>query len=137
MTRLTRILVPLVLATSLAEASSTDAQTLFFEDLDITPLTESFILTSFKFETSVNSSLGEPHLPVSQHSGIPRALRQILEYTDTRELHLRFLQGRWDGQEWGDQPENGKFTGGTGVELWAWINDSTPQGQTAKFIEKC
>jgi phosphatidylinositol glycan class T len=51
----------------------------------------------------------------------PRSLAQTLQYTHTAELHLRFDLGRWDEEQWGSRPQRGRREGGTGVELWAWI----------------
>jgi len=31
-------------------------------------------------------------------------------------------QGRWD-EDWGVLPSNGEMAGGTGMEIWAWIDD--------------
>lgn len=51
----------------------------------------------------------------------PRSLGQILQHSKTRELHLKFALGKWDAEKWGTQPNNGQSAGGTGVELWAWV----------------
>lgn len=51
----------------------------------------------------------------------PRSLKQVLQASWTRELHLKFTLGRWNAEEHGAQPGQGMTAGGTGVELWAWI----------------
>lgn len=56
---------------------------------------------------------------------IPRSLGQILQHSKTRELHLRFSTGRWDAESWGARPWGGFKEGGTGVELWAWVEADT------------
>lgn len=57
----------------------------------------------------------------------PRSLAQILQYTHTSELHLRFAVGRWDDEYWGARPRHGVREGGTGVELWAWIEGNATE----------
>jgi phosphatidylinositol glycan class T len=48
-----------------------------------------------------------------------------LQHANTRELHLRFSLGRWDAESWGARPWGGEREGGTGVELWAWVEASS------------
>jgi phosphatidylinositol glycan class T len=55
-----------------------------------------------------------------------------LQHAHTKELHLRFSLGRWDAANWGQMPWNGAREGGTGVELWAWIDADTEE-QYASF----
>jgi phosphatidylinositol glycan class T len=57
----------------------------------------------------------------------PRSLGQILQHANTRELHLRFSLGRWDAESWGARPWGGAREGGTGVELWAWVEAETDE----------
>ena len=57
----------------------------------------------------------------SHHSVFPRSLAQILQQSQTKELHLKFTLGRWDAEQWGRQVWDGRAAGGTGVELWAWV----------------
>ncbi|KAK6542883.1 Subunit of the glycosylphosphatidylinositol transamidase complex-like protein [Orbilia ellipsospora] len=97
-------------------AGSTFADT-YDENLLLQPLSGQFLLASFNFKShgpiqSFNKQLFEL---------FPRSLGQILQYTHTRELHLRFALGRWDSELWGAQPGDGQNAGGTGVELWAWV----------------
>ncbi|KAK6506667.1 Subunit of the glycosylphosphatidylinositol transamidase complex-like protein [Arthrobotrys musiformis] len=87
------------------------------EKLDLQPLPGQFLLASFNFQS---------HGPIEAFNKqmfqlFPRSLGQILQYTHTRELHLRFALGRWDSELWGAQPGNGQNAGGTGVETWAWV----------------
>lgn len=35
---------------------------------------------------------------------------------------MRFGLGRWDAESWGARPWNGAQEGGTGVEIWAWVD---------------
>ena len=89
----------------------------YFERLDLQPLTPPSLLASFHF--SSNASLQSYE---HQHFRyIPRSLGQILQHAKTQELHLRFSTGRWDDEGWGARPWNGTKEGGTGVELWAWV----------------
>ncbi|KAK6534982.1 Subunit of the glycosylphosphatidylinositol transamidase complex-like protein [Arthrobotrys megalospora] len=87
------------------------------EKLDLQPLSGQFLLASFNFQS---------HGPIEAFNKqmfqlFPRSLGQILQYTHTRELHLRFALGRWDSELWGAQPGDGQNAGGTGVETWAWV----------------
>lgn len=52
----------------------------------------------------------------------PKAIGEILQSYNVREMHLTFTQGRWNYEEWGYPPT---LSAGTGVELWAWMKDST------------
>ncbi|EPS35219.1 hypothetical protein H072_11497 [Dactylellina haptotyla CBS 200.50] len=95
---------------------STTADT-YDENLLLQPLSGQFLLASFNFQ-----SLGPIQTFNKQLFELfPRSLGQILQYTHTRELHLRFALGRWDSELWGAQPGDGQNAGGTGVELWAWV----------------
>ena len=89
----------------------------YHEQLDITPLRTSLVLASFQFWS--NASLASYEHQHFQH--IPRSLGQILQHSKIHELHLRFSSGRWDDENWGVRPNNGRNEGGTGVEVWAWV----------------
>lgn len=93
----------------------------YTEKLDIKVLPRNHLLTSFNFNivsepVNVSSSSDSSHYKV-----FPRSLAPILESTNTRELHLRFGQGWWDSEEWGQLPNSGANAGGVGVEIWAVI----------------
>lgn len=98
-----------------------DADPDYHESLHLQPLPPSSLLASFNFRS--NSSLTSFE---QQHfKFIPRSLGQILQHSKTRELHLRFSTGRWDAESWGARPWGGFKEGGTGVELWAWVEADT------------
>lgn len=87
------------------------------ERLVIEPLTPALLLASFNFRSNASlRSFEQQHFRY-----IPRSLGQILQHAKTRELHLRFSTGRWDAEAWGARPWRGQKEGGTGVELWAWV----------------
>ena len=95
----------------------------YYERLDLTPLTPSSLLASFQFRSnSSHRSYKEQHFKY-----IPRSLGQILQHSKTEELHLRFSTGRWDDESWGPRPHHGTKEGGTGVELWAWVEADTDE----------
>ncbi|KAK4506515.1 hypothetical protein PRZ48_000247 [Zasmidium cellare] len=99
-------------ATVLASASDT-----YSEHLHLKPLPNGALYAGFNFTASTPLTAYE-----SQHFRFfPRSLGQILQFTHTSELHLRFALGRWDEESWGNRPRNGRREGGTGVELWAWL----------------
>jgi phosphatidylinositol glycan class T len=96
----------------------TVAATDYFEQLTLTPLPLGSILASFDFRS--NETLDDYEAQNFRY--FPRSLGQALRHADTEELHLRFTTGRWDPETWGSRPWDGTKEGGTGVELWAWIN---------------
>jgi phosphatidylinositol glycan class T len=103
----------LVSALSAASAASN-----YHESLNLQPLPPSSLLASFNIKSNTTQTSFE-----KQHfQYFPRALGQILQHANTRELHLRFTTGRWDSESWGSRPWDGAKEGGTGVELWAWID---------------
>lgn len=101
---------------SLAIASSD-----YHEQLLLRPLHPSLLLASFNFQS--NLTLTEFNQQNFRY--FPRSLGQILKHANTKELHLRFSLGRWDAESWGARPWDGSKEGGTGVELWAWIEAET------------
>lgn len=99
---------------SLPASASSD----YHEQLVLQPLPQSSLLASFNFRGNTSQQAFD-----NQHFRyFPRALGQIIQHAYTKELHLRFTTGRWDAESWGPRPWNGSKEGGTGVELWAWID---------------
>jgi phosphatidylinositol glycan class T len=82
-------------------------------------------LASFRFVTNGTFT--------SHHTFFPRSLAQILEHSGARELHLKFSLGRWDAERWGAQIWDGKTGGGTGVELWAWVEADDDTGADKRW----
>ncbi len=95
----------------------------YHEQLLLTPLHPSLLLASFNFQS--NTTVGS--FEQQNFRYFPRSLGQILQYANTRELHLRFSLGRWDAENWGARPWGGAREGGTGVELWAWVEAETDE----------
>lgn len=95
----------------------------YHEQLALKPLPLSAVLASFNFRSNTTLSQFEAH----NFRFFPRSLAQILEYSGTKELHLRFSLGRWDAESWGVRPWGGTREGGTGVELWAWLDADTEE----------
>ncbi|GAB7363461.1 hypothetical protein MBLNU230_g3733t1 [Neophaeotheca triangularis] len=102
-----------------AVSSSHDYQ----EHLHLKPLPKGALYAGFDFTASTPESA---YLE-QNFRYFPRSLGQILQYTHTQELHLRFALGRWDQELWGSRPRDGKREGGTGVELWAWVEGKDAQ----------
>jgi GPI-anchor transamidase subunit T len=91
----------------------------YHEQLLLRPLPPTSLLASFNFRSNATlSSFNQQNFRY-----FPRSLGQILQHARTQELHLRFSTGRWDTQNWGARPWNGTKEGGSGVELWAWIEE--------------
>lgn len=61
---------------------------------------------------------------VKHYNLFPRSIGQILHSFEVEELHLTFTQGRWQYSDWGYPLAP---SAGTGVELWAWLNDDKRQ----------
>jgi len=99
------------------------AATEYHERLTLQPLPPSSLLASFNFRS--NASLAS--FEKQNFRFFPRSLGQILQHAKTRELHLRFSTGRWDAESWGARPWDGTREGGTGVELWAWVEAVTDE----------
>lgn len=76
----------------------------YAERLELRPLQGNVVLASFAFSNS---------------EYFPRILRKMMR--GKRELHVRFSQGRWQEKSWGIPPKDGYMAGGTGVEVWAWV----------------
>lgn len=89
----------------------------YHEQLVLRPLPPSSVLASFNFRANTTAEAFEQQ----NFRYFPRSLGQILQHANTRELHLRFSLGRWDAESWGARPWGGEREGGTGVELWAWV----------------
>ena len=107
----------LALPSSLLSAVYASEAVEYDEHLHLKPLPGGSLYAGFNFTAST---------PLADYDNqhfrfFPRSLAQILQYTHTAELHLRFALGRWDEESWGSRPRNGRREGGTGVELWAWM----------------
>ncbi|KAI9663578.1 MAG: Subunit of the glycosylphosphatidylinositol transamidase complex-like protein [Trizodia sp. TS-e1964] len=101
----------------------------YHEQLLLRPLHPSSLLASFNFRSNASSSSFEQQ----NFRFFPRSLGQILKYANTRELHLRFSLGRWDAESWGARPWGGAKEGGTGVEIWAWVEAESDEGADAQW----
>jgi phosphatidylinositol glycan class T len=93
------------------------ASTGYHERLLVRPLPQGTLLASFNFASNETQAAFKEQ----NFRYFPRSLGQILQHAHTKELHLRFSVGRWDAESWGQRPWNGAREGGTGVELWAWV----------------
>lgn len=110
-----KLSVLLLLPTCLLSFVLADSYT---EHLHLLPLPAGNILATFNFTSATPLSAYQ-----SQFFNLfPRSLAQILQHSHTSEAHLRFALGRWDDENWGARPRDGRREGGTGVELWAWVD---------------
>ncbi|ODV84939.1 hypothetical protein CANARDRAFT_199756 [[Candida] arabinofermentans NRRL YB-2248] len=106
------------------------------EYLELKPLERNNMLAAFNFE--MNSTEFEVYPSQSRpkhYSVFSKLLGPILESTETRELHLRFSQAWYDAENFGKLPHDGRFSGGTGVELWALIEGDTQEEAFKKWIQ--
>ena len=107
-----------------------DASQDYSELLTLRALPYTNLFASFDFHSEASAYSFE-----NQHFRfLPRALSQILQYSHTNELHLRFSSGRWDEETWGSHPRHGEKDGGTGVELWAWVEADTTEEAEARWL---
>ena len=120
---------PFLLAFSIILWPLTFADPDYHERLNLQPLTPASLLASFSFWS--NASLQSYEQQHFQY--LPRSLGQILQHAKTKELHLRFSTGRWDDESWGKRPWGGMKEGGTGVELWAWVESDSEAGLVWDF----
>lgn len=121
--RLSGLLAAAAASFTAVKAAGTGDSSEYHEQLNFRPLPHNGLLASFNFRAQ------QPVADISAQNFrlFPRSLGQILEYSGTKELHLRFALGRWDAQSWGARPWDGQKEGGTGVELWAWLDAETEQ----------
>ncbi|PNS15073.1 hypothetical protein CAC42_2302 [Sphaceloma murrayae] len=116
--------IAVVAWTGFAEASK------YQEKLVLHPLPQSALLAAFNFQS--NTSISE--FEQQNYNLFPRSLGQILLHAHAEELHLRFALGRWDGDSWGARPRGGRREGGTGVELWAWVQADNEEEASARWF---
>ncbi|KUJ12672.1 GPI transamidase-like protein component Gpi16 [Mollisia scopiformis] len=102
----------------------------YHEQLLLRPLHPSLLLASFNFQSNTSWESFEQQ----NFRYFPRSLGQILQHANTRELHLRFSLGRWDAESWGARPWGGAREGGTGVELWAWVEAETDEEANGRWL---
>lgn len=127
------LLIPLFfcsLLTSVASSTPPESSSDYHEQLILKPLPQSTLLASFNFRS--NTSL--PDFEAQNFRYFPRSLGQILQHVGTTELHLRFALGRWDASSWGARPWRGTKEGGTGVELWSWLQAETDEEANQKWL---
>lgn len=111
----------LIVSLLVAVLAATDPE--YYERLVLEPLPQGSLLASFNFRSNASlRSFEQQHFRY-----IPRSVGQILQHAKTKELHLRFSSGRWDAESWGARPWGGAKEGGTGVELWAWVEADTDE----------
>ena len=101
----------------------------YFEQVVFTPLPLGSLLASFHFLSNETVTDYE----AQNFRLFPRSLAQTLQHASTKELHLRFTTGRWDPETWGARPWEGAREGGTGVELWAWIEAESENQASEKW----
>ncbi|AMD21195.1 HEL085Cp [Eremothecium sinecaudum] len=111
----------------------------FDEVLELTPLPKNALLSSFQFfMKSNNFTVGKSDQSFDQfghYTVFPKAIRPLMDNTNTRNLHLRFTKGVWDYEMWGQLPHNGLKSGGSGVELWAVIEAPNKDTAFNKWIK--
>jgi phosphatidylinositol glycan class T len=115
-----------LILTLLTLASCSD----YHERLLLHPLPGDALLASFNFRSNAT----EDSFEKQNFRLFPRSLGQILQHTHAKELHLRFTVGGWDDEKWGPRPWQGAREGGTGVELWAWVEAESDQEANKRWF---
>lgn len=123
------LLVSLIVPSIFADAVIFENDKHFQEQLHLKPLPRNRLLTNFEFDvesspfdiTYNNDSFAIGNSRISHYNYFPNSLGLIIESTNTKQLTLRFTQGWWDANSWGKLPFDGKYSGGTGVEVSAII----------------
>lgn len=102
------------------------------ELLNLKPLPHNKLLSIFDFklksnvlELDYNGNVNKKKINHKKYNYFPKTLVSIIEKTNTRELHIRFSQGKWRHKKWGKMPYNGFRTGGVGIEFWGTIETTT------------
>lgn len=114
--------IPLLLLNAFITCVAASAD--YHERLLLRPLPHGTLLASFNFLSNESQTAFDQQ----NFRYFPRSFGQILQHAHAKELHLRFSVGRWDAESWGQRPWHGAREGGTGVELWAWVEaDSEEQ----------
>ncbi|KAG0278494.1 hypothetical protein BGZ95_003862 [Linnemannia exigua] len=102
----------------------------FHEELVLKPLNDGSVYSHFQFTTHIGTMMDDDHFDgaasnlFKHYNLFPRSIGQILHSFEVEELHLTFTQGRWQYSDWGYPLAP---SAGTGVELWAWLNDDRRQ----------
>ncbi|KAH6629145.1 GPI transamidase component GPI16 precursor [Boeremia exigua] len=123
---LSSVLLLLLSASTAVVSAASD----YHEQLLLRPLPQDTLLASFNFRGNESQAAFEQQ----NFRYVPRSLGQILQHAHARELHLRFSVGRWDAESWGQRPWQGSREGGTGVELWAWIEAESEEQAFARWL---
>ncbi|CAI2178251.1 11600_t:CDS:10 [Funneliformis geosporum] len=71
----------------------------FKESLTIKSLSDGKLLTHFQFNVRIGGI--EEGKAFNHYKLFPRAIGQIIQSYNARELHLTFTQGRWNYEDWG------------------------------------
>lgn len=120
----------LITLTTLTSTTTAAASSDYHEQLLLRPLPQDTLLASFNFRSNESAAAFEQQ----NFQYFPRSFGQILQHAHTKEVHLRFSVGRWDADNWGQRPWNGAREGGTGVELWAWVEANTEDEAFARWL---
>ncbi|XP_074568941.1 uncharacterized protein LOC141825455 isoform X1 [Curcuma longa] len=91
----------------------------FTEELLLKPLPDRKVLAHFHFQSTAYPSPNSGH----HHHLFPKAIAQLVQKFQIRDLELSFTQGRWNYENWGgSDPISSTNAKPPGVELWATFN---------------
>ncbi|GLU03842.1 hypothetical protein SLE2022_210170 [Rubroshorea leprosula] len=96
----------------------------FTEELLLKPLPDRKVLAHFHFQTKAPPSSSNGR----HHHLFPKAISQLVQKFQVKEMELSFTQGRWSYERWGGfDPMPSNNAKPPGVELWAVFD--VPQNQ--------
>ncbi|KDP26371.1 hypothetical protein JCGZ_17529 [Jatropha curcas] len=88
----------------------------FYEELLLRPLPDRKLLAHFHFESTAPPSNSNGR----HHHLFPKAISQLVQKFQIKEMELSFTQGRWNYERWGGfDPISSSNAKPVGVELWA------------------
>nr|CAD1820251.1 unnamed protein product [Ananas comosus var. bracteatus] len=96
----------------------------FSEELLLKPLPDRKVLAHFHFRSAAPPSAANGR----HHHLFPKAIAQLVQKFQIRELELSFTQGRWNYERWGgSDPISTRNAKPPGVELWALFDLPTEE----------
>ncbi|OAY32794.1 GPI transamidase component PIG-T isoform X1 [Manihot esculenta] len=119
------ILVSNIFAPIISFGSSIDQEREeFYEELLLRPLPDRKVLAHFHFQSTAPPSNSNGR----HHHLFPKAISQLVQKFQIKEMELSFTQGRWNYEKWGGfDPISSNNAKPPGVELWAVFD--VPQDQ--------
>jgi phosphatidylinositol glycan class T len=120
------MLLPLLLVLAMMGSAAAASQetlirpgsSMYSESLDIHQFSDGKVACHLNLSHTLLTNTG-----ILDHTSFfPKAMAELTQTFDVRELHLSFTQGRWDYEDWG-LPVTSQSAAPSGVQLWAWLGE--------------